>query len=399
MKSDNKVSVKTEDKVVDAITSAIGGGEHIKEIDSVGNNDSEKVVKLDEEGLDKFNELMNDPSIIYLKEFIRITKTNKENVSEKFYNIILKLEHTLMTYNAPWYVPYYQAMRNAILVLIYINSNDKLLSGDDYKIAIDVAGTTIESLVDGFKPDTNGIYNTFPVTYAVKAIFSNIQTKISNDAVDLYTEYENNANKIIERKSKIKYDTIRMFIVLNELQQKYKKYDKLYNKLLLKAMPSKYRVKQPKANIKSEELLDAAGILIIEQQYTVEKFINDNNDKIGKDIIDALAIDDNELEEAHNNILVQRVSSEIPEIKELMEQIKSADENLKNMKDNELFKFITDAVNEIDETGSDESADAAAKNLFDKVNEKLPEELKGRVKTEADSEKESEALNDSAPAE
>jgi len=344
--------------------------------------DESGIIKLDEKGMEKFNSAMNDPSVHYLKEFIRITKENRENISDKFFRIITNLENLLNTYNAPWFVPFYQSVRNAILVLIFINTN-KILDEEDYKIAIDSAGEVIETLVENFNPD-DGKYNTFPIKYSVKAIFDSIQEKLSENAPNLFKVYEDNLKKIADRKSKIKYDTIRMFIVLNELQKKHKKYEKLYNILLVKAYPTKYAVKKPKKNIKSEELLDAAGILVIEKQYPVEKFIQDHKDKIGNDILKALEIDEKELEEVHEKILVERLSEEIPEIKNLMDQLRGTNESLKDLENNELFEMITKAVNEMDTPEAEEETDKSAEDLFNKINEKLPDELKGRKKTEAE---------------
>jgi len=335
------------------VINSVEGEKTIKQVDG------ETVVELDEAGREDMLKKMNDVSYDYIKRFIQLTLENKDKVSEDFYSFILKLNEFITKYNAPWYVPVYQAIKNGIVALVHINTNHEKYSCC-YDCLLEKIGENLHWILDNFNPESEE-YKTYPVRFSMAKIFRYAQEEC-NYPGNITEEYFEKIEKLKEEKAAQESQAMKMMVMISDIMEKAKKhksnkkeYRFLFNRILLDANPNKYRLKLPK-QVGLNDLLDIVRRL--SKKYSIDEFVL--KFKIPKEVIKVLELSDEELEQVHDEKIKKRLLNEVDELKKLAESVEkltngklTIDELAKGIEDEEIQKILKESLGDLEKTEQD----------------------------------------------
>jgi len=374
----------TENMNVDEILDKVGVPKD--QIESITRDvDGTPIVNLNESGKEEFDKQMNDLSLNYLRKFVDITKENKDKVDDKFYNIITRLNDIITKYNAPWYVGFYQAVKNPIVLIVYYNTH-KDEYDKDYNCIIEKLVDIIVEIMDKFELSISENENseenkTFPVTYAIKNIQTRVQEECNCEAklVEKFDEYLNKLKEKAEKeKQEAQENAIKYSVLFSELLKKSKKdkgYKHLVNKLLISANPAKYSLKQPKT-LKLEEMMN-----ICERLYNIHGNIENLiiKYKIPEEIVKVFELTPEELEQIHDKNIREKLMNESETLRNLAKQMEQVSDGKITAQDiidgkeptEEDLKKLTDTMQEAVDSGEldyTEDDTKAVEDAIDNIN-------------------------------
>lgn len=321
---------------------------NVEKIETLENG--EKIIHLNEEGHKDMFEKMNDPSYDYIKKFITATLENKDKVSEDFYNFIIKLNNFITEYNAPWYVPVYQSIKNGLVALVHINTNHDTYK-DHYECLLEAIGEQLHHMIDNFNPDTEE-YKTYPIKYSIANIFSYAQGKC-NYPGNILEEYNNKIEMLKAQRAKEENELMKIMVIMTDIMEKANKHNSkrkeyrfLFNRILLDAKPSKYKLKLPK-KLELMDLLDVCRIL--SSKYDTKEFIQ--KFKIPYEVVKVLELDEDELKKIHDENIKKKLINEVEELKNIAQELEkisggaiTVDMLAKDIDDKELEEILKKSI-------------------------------------------------------